>query len=159
MLKDKLFGMCLRYARTKEDAEDILQDGFIAVFRDFKQYKGDGPVEAWVRRVILNTALQHLRKQSKNIFIHTEENEIYLPDDWNEQDHFDKEIMIKSMLQTIQTMPTGFRTVLNLYILEGHSHEQIANLLGISTGTSKSQLNRAKEYLRKALALTLHVND
>lgn len=151
--------MCLRYAHTREDAEDILQDGFIAVFRDFKQFKGDGPVEAWVRRVILNTALQHLRKQAKNIFIHTDENELYIPDDWNEQDHFDKEVLIKSMLSTIQNMPTGFRTVLNLYILEGHSHDQIAQMLGISIGTSKSQLNRAKEYLRKALAQTFEVND
>jgi RNA polymerase sigma factor (sigma-70 family) len=63
-----MFGMCIRYARTREDAEDILHDGFIAAFRDFHQYKGDGPVEGWVRRVILNTALQFLRKQSKNIF-------------------------------------------------------------------------------------------
>lgn len=150
-----MFGMCLRYSHSREDAEDILQDGFIAVFRDFKQYKGDGPVEAWVRRVILNTALRHLRKQSKNIFIQQGNHENQASEEITEDDHFDKEMMIHYLLQTIQEMPPGFRAVLNLYVLEGHSHDQIAGLLGISPGTSKSQLNRAKEYLRKAMARTL----
>ncbi len=150
-----MFGMCLRYSHSREDAEDILQDGFIAVFRDFKQYKGDGPVEAWVRRVILNTALRHLRNQAKNIFIQQENQENHVSDETSEEEHFDKEMMVQYLLQTIQQMPPGFRTVLNLYVLEGHSHDQVAGLLGISPGTSKSQLNRAKEYLRKAMARTL----
>jgi RNA polymerase sigma-70 factor (ECF subfamily) len=155
LLKDRMFGMCLRYSHCREDAEDILQDGFIAVFRDFSQYKGDGPVEAWVRRVILNTALRHLRRQTKDIFIQAESDENHASDEITEEDHFEKEMMIQFLLKTIQQMPPGFRTVLNLYILEGHSHEQIAGYLGISPGTSKSQLNRAKEYLRKALARSL----
>ena len=154
-----MFGMCMRYARTREDAEDILHDGFIAVFRDIHQYKGDGPVEGWVRRVILNTALQFLRKQSKNIFIHREDKELQVSDDSFDDDPFEKELLIKTMLKSIQDMPTGFRTVLNLYIIEGHSHEQVANLLGISMGTSKSQLFRAKEYLRKVLAKSRNVNE
>jgi RNA polymerase sigma-70 factor (ECF subfamily) len=154
-----MFGMCIRYARTREDAEDILHDGFIAAFRDFHQYKGDGPVEGWVRRVILNTALQFLRKQSKNIFIYREDKELQMSDDSFNDDPFEKEQMIKTMLKSIQDMPTGFRTVLNLYVIEGHSHDQIANLLGISVGTSKSQLFRAKEYLRKVLANALNVNE
>ncbi len=151
--------MCMRYARSREDAEDILHDGFITAFKDFPQYKGDGAVEGWVRKVILNTALQHLRKQSKNIFIHHEERLAQATDDWNEQEHFDKEVLIKSMLQTMQTMPVGFRTVLNLYIIEGYSHELIGAQLGISIGTSKSQLSRAKEFMRNALAQTLKVNE
>lgn len=152
-----MFGMCLRYARCREDAEDMLHDGFIAVFKDFHQYQGNGPIEGWVRRVILNTVLQHLRKQSKNIFIHQDEKDWQIEDDWNQQDHFDKEIMIQSMLDTLQHMPVGFRTVINLYIMEGYTHEQIASQLGISAGTSKSQLNRAKEHLRKSLMKTLKV--
>ena len=159
MLKDKMFGMCIRYSRTREDAEDILHDGFIAVFRDFHQFKGEGPVEGWVRRVILNTALQFLRKQSKNIFLHREDIELQLKDEVLDQDPFEKEQLILSMLQSMQTMPTGFRTVLNLYVIEGHTHEQIANKFGISIGTSKSQLFRAKEYMRKSLAKTLNVNE
>ncbi len=159
-LKGKMFGLCMRYAHSREDAEDILHDGFIAVFRDIGQYKGEGPVEAWIRKVILNTALQHLRKQQKNIFHYQDPTELNSSDadHWNEQDHFDKEDMIKTMLSTMQTMPTGFRTVLNLYVIEGLSHDQIAQTLGISSGTSKSQLSRAKDYLRNALAKTLKVN-
>lgn len=151
--------MCIRYARTREDAEDILHDGFITVFKDFPQYNGSGPVEGWVRKVILNTALQYIRKQSKNIFIHHEDHMNSIADDWNEQDLFDKESLIHSMLITMQHMPVGFRTVLNLYVIEGYSHEQIGIQLGISIGTSKSQLSRAKEFIRNALAQTLKVNE
>lgn len=151
--------MCIRYSRTREDAEDILHDGFIAVFRDFNQFKGEGPIEGWVRRVILNTALQFLRKQTKNIFIHREERELQIADDAQEQAPFEKEYLINTMLKSMSDMPTGFRTVLNLYVMEGHSHEQIAIQLGISIGTSKSQLFRAKEYLRNALAKTLNANE
>jgi RNA polymerase sigma factor (sigma-70 family) len=154
-----MFGMCIRYSRTREDAEDILHDGFIAVFRDFNQFKGEGPIEGWVRRVILNTALQFLRKQTKNIFIHREERELQIADDTAEQGPFEKEFLITTMLKSMSDMPTGFRTVLNLYVMEGHSHEQIATQLGISIGTSKSQLFRAKEYLRNALAKTLNANE
>jgi RNA polymerase sigma-70 factor (ECF subfamily) len=82
-----------------------------------------------------------------------------MSDDSFNDDPFEKEQMIKTMLKSIQDMPTGFRTVLNLYVIEGHSHDQIANLLGISVGTSKSQLFRAKEYLRKVLANALNVNE
>ena len=153
-----MFGMCLRYARCREDAEDMLHDGFIAVFKDIHQYQGSGPIEGWIRKVILNTALQHLRKQSKNIFIHQDEKDWQIEDEWNQQDQFDKEIMIQSMLDTLQYMPVGFSTVINLYIMEGYTHEQIASQLGISVGTSKSQLNRAKEHLRKSLLKTLKVN-
>jgi RNA polymerase sigma-70 factor (ECF subfamily) len=154
-----MFGMCIRYSRTREDAEDILHDGFIAVFRDFNQYKGEGPVEGWVRRVILNTALQFLRKQTKNIFIYKEERELQIADDSEVHEPFEKEYLITTMLNSMNGMPTGFRTVLNLYIMEGYSHEQIAGKLGISVGTSKSQLFRAKEYLRNVLAKTLNVNE
>ncbi len=151
--------MCLRYARSREDAEDILHDGFINVYRDIHQFKSEGPIEGWVRKVILNTALQHLRKQSKNVFQHLDEQEWNSASEGNDSDHFDKEILIKSMLESIQIMPTGFKTVLNLYIMEGHTHEQIAQLLGISQGTSKSQLKRAKDHLRNVLAKTLKVNE
>ncbi|MBK8776917.1 MAG: sigma-70 family RNA polymerase sigma factor [Saprospiraceae bacterium] len=94
----------------------------------------------------------------KNIFIHQDEKDWQIEDEWNQQDQFDKEIMIQSMLDTLQYMPVGFRTVINLYIMEGYTHEQIASQLGISVGTSKSQLNRAKEHLRKSLLKTLKVN-
>jgi len=154
-----MYGMCLRYARSREDAEDILHDGFVTVFRDFHQYKNTGPVEGWVRRVILNVALQHLRKQSKSVFQTLEDQQWPAEEEMIEEDYFEKEKLIKYMLESMQHMPTGFRTVLNLYIMEGYSHDQIAQTLGISTGTSKSQLKRAKDHLRNVLIKILKVNE
>lgn len=154
-----MFGVCLRYAHSREDAEDILHDGFISVFRDIHQFKNEGPIEGWVRKVILNTALQHLRKQSKSIFQSLEDNQWSAEHEVTEEEHFEKEKLIKIMLESMQNMPTGFRTVLNLYIMEGYTHDQIAQTLGISSGTSKSQLKRAKDHLRSVLSKTLKVNE
>lgn len=159
VLKEQMYGMCIRYAHSKEDAEDILHDGFVTVFRDIHQYKNAGPVEGWVRRVILNTALQQLRKQSKNIFQDIDKYQWKAEEELMEEEHFEKETLIKQMLESMQHMPTGFRTVLNLYIMEGYSHDQIAQTLGISTGTSKSQLKRAKDHLRQVLIKSLKVNE
>lgn len=159
-LKSKMYALCLRYAQSKSDAEDILHDGFINVFRDIHQFKNEGPIEGWVRKVILNTALQHLRKQSKNVFLELNEKtpvDNYYNDE--EIDHYSQEIMIKQMIDAMQHMPVGFKTVLNLYIMEGYTHDQIAATLNISSGTSKSQLKRAKDHLRKVLAHSLNVNE
>ena len=127
--------------------------------KDFHQYKNTGPIEGWVRRVILNVALQHLRKQSKTIFQNLEDQQWKAEDEMMEEEHFEKENLIKQMLDSMQHMPPGFRTVLNLYIMEGYSHDQIAQTLGISTGTSRSQLKRAKDHLRNVLIRTLKVNE
>lgn len=158
-LKSQMYGMCMRYAHSKEDAEDILHDGFVTVFKDIHQYKNAGPIEGWIRRVILNVALQHLRKQSKNIFQSLDDHQWKAEDEVMEEEYFEKELLIKQMIESIQRMPTGFRTVLNLYIMEGYSHDQIAQTLGISTGTSKSQLKRAKDHLRNVLIKSLNVNE
>jgi RNA polymerase sigma factor (sigma-70 family) len=161
LLKGKMYTLCLRYAHTKEDAEDMLHDGFMTVFRDIHQFKYQGPIEGWVRKVILHTALQHLRKQSKNVFLHLEEThgQDYHTSEAGDADPFEQEAMIQTLLAAIQKMPTGFRTVLNLYIFENYSHDQIAQTLQISEGTSKSQLKRAKDYLKKVIAQSLNVND
>jgi RNA polymerase sigma-70 factor (ECF subfamily) len=152
--KDKMFGVCLRYANNRQDAEDMLQEGFIKVFRDLHQYQGLGSLEGWVRRVIVNVALQMLRKQ-KNAF------------ETMELDHvayrFGEEMTVfeegnelaKALIKLMHKLPTGFRTVLNLYVMEEFSHAQIAEELGISIGTSKSQLNRAKAHLRALLDKSL----
>lgn len=154
--KNKMFVLCLRYASTRQDAEDMLQEGFVKVFRDLPQYKGAGSLEGWIRKVILNTALQHLRKQKQN--------NQWLTDDFgplenhfsteHDEEPFDRDL-VKKILHLMQIMPTGFRTVLNLYVMEEYSHQQIADELGISVGTSKSQLNRAKAYLRELVEKTI----
>ncbi len=146
--KNKMFVLCLRYANSREDAEDILQEGFVKVFRDLHQYKGAGSLEGWVRKVILRVALQYVRRQKQ---LHTTSDfgplENMLKVDV-EEEPFDREL-VRKVLHVMQQMPVGFRTVLNLYVMEGYKHQQIAEELGISVGTSKSQLNRAKKCLRE----------
>ena len=146
--KGKMFVLCQRYANNREEAEDLLQDGFVKVFRSLDQYRGDGPLGAWVRKVILNVALQKVRSK-KNIFVQLEEEEIEFFLHHNaEPASSDTE---GELIKLMQLLPPGFRTVLNLYVLEGYTHQQIAEELNISVGTSKSQLNRAKAYYRKLL--------
>lgn len=147
--KDKMFVLCLRYANSREDAEDILQDGFIKVFRDLKQYNGSGCFEGWVRKVMVNVALEHIRKEKKKPFQTVLEQIEFKASE--ETSFFEKENQAKALIQLMRKMPIGFRTVLNLYILEGYTHPEISAILGISVGTSKSQLLRAKGCLRKLL--------
>ena len=147
--------MCLRYADNREDAEDMLQEGFVQVFKDLHQYKMLGSFEGWMRKVVLNVALQYIRRQKRN----PQTGALELWDESGLMEESDpnlfSEDMVKIMLHHIQKMPPGFRAVLNLYVLEGYTHEQIAQTMGISAGTSKSQLSRAKVYLKKMLDKSL----
>ncbi len=150
--KSKMFVVCLRYANSREDAEDVLQEGFVKVFRDLHQFKGIGSLEGWIRKVILNVALDNLRKQKKLL-------PTYELNDWDagttEEEIVFEEGATRGLIKLMHKLPTGFRTVLNLYVLEGYTHPQIAEELGISIGTSKSQLNRAKKYMRSLLEKNL----
>jgi RNA polymerase sigma factor (sigma-70 family) len=140
----KMYGVCLRYAANAEEAEDILQEGFIKIFNKIDSYRGDGSFEGWIRRIFVNTAIEHFRKK---IYLQpitdTEENAVegkYLSvlDSLAEKD----------IIQLVQQLSPGYRTVFNMYVVEGYSHKQIAEILGISEGTSKSQLSRAKLILQ-----------
>ena len=147
--KSKMFVLCQRYANSREEAEDILQEGFIKVFQCLDQYRGDGPLGAWVRKIILNSALQYIRRQhNKYISLEEEKIEYYLHQRVEFSSDQNRE---KELIKILQQLPPGFRTVLNLYVLEGYTHQQIAWELNISVGTSKSQLNRAKAYFKKIL--------
>jgi len=146
--KGKMFALCLRYANSREDAEDILQEGFVKVFRDLGQYTGVGNFEGWVRKVFVNTALQHLQRNKKNLLTSELDGQDF-PDEPPTYDA--EETPAKNMTRMLQQLPPGFRTVFNLHVLEGYSHPEIAEILGISVGTSKSQLLRAKAYFRKML--------
>jgi len=150
--KGKMFALCLRYANSREDAEDILQEGFVKVFRDLRQYTGAGNFEGWVRKVFVNTALQHLQRQKKNLLT-LELDDQDFPDDT--EPYPGDEPPAKNMIRILQQLPPGFRTVFNLHVLEGYSHPEIAEILGISVGTSKSQLLRAKTQFRKLLESSL----
>lgn len=140
----KMYGVCLRYASNAEEAEDILQEGFIKIFSKINSYRGDGSFEGWIRRIFVNTAIEHYRKK---IYLQpiteTEENTVegkYLSvlDNLAEKD----------IIQLVQQLSPGYRTVFNMYVVEGYTHKQIAEALGISEGTSKSQLSRAKLILQ-----------
>jgi len=147
--KGRMFALCLRYAGSREDAEDILQEGFVKVFRDLSQYSGAGNFEGWMRKVFVNTALQHLQRQRRMLVVSELDGQDF-PDD-SESFLFSDEPPARNMIRILQQLPTGFRTIFNLHVLEGYSHPEIAEILGISVGTSKSQLLRAKAHFRKLL--------
>lgn len=139
-----LFPVCLRYARDRPEAQDILQDAFLVIFRDLGQYKGEGPLGAWLRRVTLRVALQHLRR--KHPLQHAEDYAELPPDalDFNPDTKLDSE----AILQMVQQLPPGYRTVFNLRCVEGFEYPEIATELGISESTVRSQYARACKQLR-----------
>lgn len=142
----KMFGVCLRYCDNRDDAQDVLQDGFIKVFGNLHQFRGNGSLEGWVRRVMVTTALEHYRRRSRYIFVETEE--------WHQVELNSDALSAlgaAELTKLIQELPTGYRTVFNLYAIEGYTHEEIGGMLGISEGTSKSQLSRARKTLQDAL--------
>lgn len=146
--KGKMFALCLRYANTRQDAEDVLQEGFVKVFRDMHQYSGTGNLEGWVRKVFVNTALQHLQKQRNGpLVVDIDPAEVAAA----VEPVFPDETPARNLIKVLQQLPPGFRSVFNLYVLEGYSHPEIAGILNISVGTSKSQLMRAKAHFRALL--------
>jgi RNA polymerase sigma-70 factor (ECF subfamily) len=145
----RMYALCLRYTSGADLANDLLQEGFIKVYMHLHQYRGQGPFEGWMRRIFVNTAIEQLRKRV--IWKHTDGD---LPEDLAEQpgSAYDN-LALKDLLRLVQSLPDGYRTVFNLYVVEGHSHRQIADMLGINEGTSKSQLSRAKAILQKQITV------
>lgn len=134
----KMFGVCLRYTRNREEAEDFLQDGFLKVFQKLSSYKGEGSLEGWIRRVIVNTCLDHIRQQK---MLWNDFEEVNEP---AEDATVLNKLQAADLLELIRQLPPGFRTVFNLFAIEGYSHKEIGDLLNISEGTSKSQFARAR---------------
>ena len=141
----RMYAVCLRYAGNAEEAEDILQEGFIKIFKKLDSFRSEGSFEGWIRRIFVNTAIEHFRrKRYLQPVTEKEENTIegkYISilDELAEQD----------ILSLVQQLSPGYRTVFNMYVVEGYTHKEIADLLGISEGTSKSQLSRAKVILQE----------
>ena len=140
----KMYGVCLRYAANTEEAEDILQEGFIKVYKKISSYRGDGSFEGWIRRIFVNTAIEHFRKKNYLQPI-TEQEESTIEGKYVSV--LDS-LAEKDIIQLVQQLSPGYRTVFNMYVVEGYTHKQIADILGISEGTSKSQLSRAKLILQ-----------
>lgn len=144
----KLFGICLRYMKDHELAQDALQDGFIKIFTKISDYNGVGSFEGWMRRIVVNTCLDQLRKDQKLKMNASMEDVGFLV----KEDHWiEEELTAQDLLKLIETLPDGYRVVFNMFAIEGYSHKEIADKLGISENTSKSQFSRAKSHLRKKL--------
>ena len=141
----KLFSICLKYSKNKQEAQDNFQDGFVVIFDKIGQFNFKGSFEGWIKRVMVNTILLKYRKKTV-LSIVTEE----IPDEVV-VDIDDDEISLDYLLNLIQELPERYRMVFNLYVLDGHSHKEIAKLLKIAEGTSKSNLARARGILKQKI--------
>ena len=142
-----MFNTALRILSNTEEAEDILQEAFVSAFKNLDKYREDAPFGAWLKRIVVNKSISKL-KQRKEMQVLTESDEAYYFE-WHKDDG--PSLNIDSVKQAIAELPTGFRTVLTMYLLEGFDHKEIAEVLQISESTSKSQYNRAKKKLRDIL--------
>jgi RNA polymerase sigma factor (sigma-70 family) len=141
----RMFGVCLRYAGNHEEGEDILQEGFIKVFKKIGSFRGEGSFEGWIRRIFVNTAIEHFRRKTYLQPITEREEDTVKGDYISVLDTLAE----KDIIKLVQQLSPGYRTVFNMYVVEGYTHKQIGDILGISEGTSKSQLSRAKNLLQE----------
>lgn len=144
----RMLGICSRYADSIEEAEDIMQEGFIKIFQKIDTFKHNGSLEGWMKRIMINTALDVFRK-NKNSRYNIDIDTIEYTSETHQ--HVLESMGAKDLLRMIKTMPKGFRTVFNLYAIEGYAHKEIADMLEITESTSKSQYSRARAYLQKLL--------
>ncbi len=143
----KMYGICYRYVKEPMLAEDVLVTAFTKVFDKIDQFKGEGSFEGWIRRIVVNEALTCLRR-NRTMYIETDlETAEREPDYGNLSDH----LHVEDLLALIESLPAGYRIVFNMYAIDGYSHKEIAEHLGINENTSKSQLSRARVHLQKLL--------
>lgn len=140
----RMYAVCLRYAGNAEEAEDILQEGFIKVFKKMDSFRNEGSFEGWTRRIFVNTAIEHFRRK-KYLLPVTEKEENTIEGKYTS---VLDDLGAKDIMALVQELSPGYRTVFNMYVVEGYTHKEIADQLGISEGTSKSQLSRAKVILQ-----------
>jgi RNA polymerase sigma factor (sigma-70 family) len=142
-----LFPICLRYASNYHEAEDVLQESFMRIFRAIKSFRGDGSFEGWMKRIVVNTSIEWYKKnlaQHRSLELEAAEYENVHDDVW-------QQIEARELLNFIQKLAPGYRTIFNLYVIEGYTHKEIATLLGISEGTSKSQFARSRVILQRMI--------
>jgi len=143
----KMLAVCMRYAKDRMEAEDVLQLGYIKIFQKIKDYRGEGSFEGWIRRIMVNTAIESYRKNLRSL------NVVPIEDAYEQPSQgFDfSSLGMQDLLKVIQKLADGYRMVFNMYIIEGYSHKEIAETLGISEGASKSQLSRARAILQQEI--------
>jgi len=153
----KMMAICYRYAKDSDEAQDMVQNGFIKVFKKLDVYNFEGSLEGWIRRIMVNTAIDQIRKNKRNPFLiedvdraqNVEEDVPFS----TEEDEFYSKLKAKTAIKAISELSPAYRTVFNMYVIEGFTHKEIADYLGISEGTSKSNLAKAKQKLRAQLTL------
>jgi len=144
-----MYNTCLRITNNEDDASDVLQEAFVSAFRNLATYKGEASFGAWLKRIVVNRALNHLkRKQIELASLNVIQHDIAIEDKYDEDE---KMYSIEKIREAIKMLPEGYRVVFSLYLLEGYDHQEIADILGITVSTSKSQYNRAKRKMRELL--------
>lgn len=144
----KMFVVCLRYSKSREEAEEVLQEGFLKVFKYLHQFRNDGSLEGWIRKIMVNCALQKLKRRSQLT-------PVLNLDSYKEniimEESVESGVSSKELLNLVMSLPPAYKAVFNLYVFDGYKHREIAEILGISEGTSKSNLSDARTYLQKQL--------
>ncbi len=146
----KMYAICLRYVKSEAEAEDVCITAFVKIFDKIDQFKGEGSFEGWIRRIMVNESLTFIRR-SKSMYL---EVDIEMAGREPNYHTLSNELEAEDLLKMIQQLPVGYRTVFNLYAIQGYSHKEIAEQLGINENTSKSQLSRARALLQKQLLET-----
>ncbi|WP_026464558.1 RNA polymerase sigma factor [Adhaeribacter aquaticus] len=141
-----MLGICIRYLKNEMDAEEIMLNGFVRIFQNIHQFEEKGSFEGWMKRIVINEALGFLRKKEP-LHLAIEKEHIQLPNDAT----VESALAAEDLLKLLYDLPAGYRTVFNLYAIEGYSHKEIAEMLDITEGTSKSQLSKARAMLQKRL--------
>jgi RNA polymerase sigma factor (sigma-70 family) len=144
ILSPKMYAICLRYAKNNDEAKDILQEGFIKMFKYLGQFEGKGSFEGWVKRIFINTSIEFYRKAQREATT----NSLDIAENQPFESHILSNLKVDDLMAIVQKLPTGYRTVFNLFIIEGYGHEEIAKMLNVSENTSKSQLFKARQHLQ-----------
>ncbi len=147
LFSKKMYGICLRYAASNDEAQDILQEGFVKVFANLPSFKGKGSLEGWIKKIFIHTAIEKYRERIYHIPMeHVREDELFVS-----RNQGYEALHARDILVLVQKLPAQYRLVFNLYALEGYSHKEIGESLGISESTSRSNLARARLFLKEKL--------
>lgn len=149
----KMLSVCRRYVKSLEDAEEVLSNVFIKFFERIEQYRGEGSFEGWIKRIAVRESLNYIRYQ-KNLFVEVEDEHL----DYFQHQPVHSSYEVDELMRMIEELPLGYRTVFNLYAIEGYNHQEIADMLEISEGTSKSQLAKARKQLQEKLQQTQYLS-
>jgi RNA polymerase sigma-70 factor (ECF subfamily) len=146
--------VCLRYSRNKAEAQDVLQEGFIKVFQKIKSFEGRGSFEGWLKRIMVNTAINYYKANKKYHFqeeVDANNNQLAVYDSGDDMVEIDHPVKPEILMRMINELPYGYRMVFNMYVFDGLTHKEIAEDMGVTESTSKSQLSKARKFLRKKI--------